>query len=67
MARVVRAPGAPVHGCRLRAETPSAAALPSCRAAIDAEFVGGAFTPALLDGGIEIVAISPGLSPRAAT
>ena len=32
---------------------------------IDAEFVGGAFTPALLDGGIEIVAISPGLSPLA--
>src|SRR5260370_15951393 len=32
---------------------------------IDAEFVGGEFTPALLDGGVEIVAISPGLSPLA--
>ncbi|KMY86736.1 UDP-N-acetylmuramoylalanine-D-glutamate ligase [Candidatus Paraburkholderia calva] len=32
---------------------------------IDADFVGGAFTPELLDGGIELVAISPGLLPLA--
>ncbi len=57
------------HGCRLRIadtrETPpnlSELAVHN----IDAEFVGGAFTPALLDGGIEIIAISPGLSPLAA-
>jgi UDP-N-acetylmuramoylalanine--D-glutamate ligase len=30
---------------------------------IDAEFVGGAFSPALLEGGIELVVVSPGLSP----
>ncbi|TCK44801.1 UDP-N-acetylmuramoylalanine--D-glutamate ligase [Paraburkholderia sp. BL8N3] len=57
------------HGCRLRiADTreapPNLAEL--AVQGIDAEFVGGAFTPALLDGGIEIVAISPGLSPLAA-
>jgi UDP-N-acetylmuramoylalanine--D-glutamate ligase len=56
------------HGCRLRiADTreapPNLAEL--AVQGIDAEFVGGAFTPALLDGGIEIVAISPGLSPLA--
>ncbi|RQS24873.1 UDP-N-acetylmuramoyl-L-alanine--D-glutamate ligase [Burkholderia sp. Bp8992] len=54
------------HGCRLRiADTreapPNLAALQA--EGIDAEFVGGAFTPALLDGGIEIVGLSPGLSP----
>ncbi len=56
------------HGCRLRvADTrgapPNLAALTA--AGIDAEFVGGAFSPALLDGGIELVAPSPGLSPLA--
>ncbi|HIH2747931.1 UDP-N-acetylmuramoyl-L-alanine--D-glutamate ligase [Burkholderia aenigmatica] len=54
------------HGCRLRiADTreapPNLAALQA--EGIDAEFVGGAFTPALLDGGIELVGLSPGLSP----
>lgn len=54
------------HGCRLRiADTreapPNLAALQA--ESIDAEFVGGAFTPALLDGGVEIVGLSPGLSP----
>lgn len=54
------------HGCRLRiADTreapPNLAALQA--EGIDAEFVGGPFTPALLDGGIEIVGLSPGLSP----
>ncbi|MCA7972837.1 UDP-N-acetylmuramoyl-L-alanine--D-glutamate ligase [Burkholderia sp. AU39826] len=54
------------HGCRLRiADTreapPNFAALQA--EGIDAEFVGGAFTPALLDGGVEIVGLSPGLSP----
>lgn len=53
------------HGCRLRiADTreapPNLAALQA--EGIDAEFVGGAFTPALLDGGVEIVGLSPGLS-----
>ncbi len=56
------------HGCRLRiADTretpPNLDALAA--AGIDAEFVGGAFAPALLDGGIELVALSPGLSPLA--
>lgn len=54
------------HGCRLRiADTreapPNLAALRA--EGIDAEFVGGAFTPALLDGGVELVGLSPGLSP----
>ncbi|KND56294.1 UDP-N-acetylmuramoylalanine D-glutamate ligase [Candidatus Paraburkholderia kirkii] len=56
------------HGCRLRiADTretpPNLSELAIHR--IDADFVGGAFTPDLLDGGIELVAISPGLSPLA--
>lgn len=57
------------HGCRLRvADTRAAPPNLSQWAAlgIDAEFVGGAFSPALLDGGIELVAISPGLSPLGA-
>ncbi|WP_455776380.1 Mur ligase family protein, partial [Burkholderia stabilis] len=54
------------HGCRLRiADTreapPNLAALQA--EGIDAEFVGGAFAPALLDGGVELVGLSPGLSP----
>ncbi|MEK2600525.1 UDP-N-acetylmuramoyl-L-alanine--D-glutamate ligase [Burkholderia arboris] len=54
------------HGCRLRiADTreapPNLAALQA--EGIDAEFVGGVFTPALLDGGVELVGLSPGLSP----
>jgi UDP-N-acetylmuramoylalanine--D-glutamate ligase len=56
------------HGCRLRvADTRESPPNLSELAihAIDADFVGGAFTPALLDGGVEIVAISPGLSPLA--
>ncbi|BAO87422.1 UDP-N-acetylmuramoyl-L-alanine--D-glutamate ligase [Caballeronia cordobensis] len=56
------------HGCRLRiADTREAPPNLSELAIhkIDADFVGGAFTPALLDGGIELVAISPGLSPLA--
>ncbi|WJF90655.1 UDP-N-acetylmuramoyl-L-alanine--D-glutamate ligase [Paraburkholderia bonniea] len=56
------------HGCRLRvADTrevpPGLAALHA--SGIDAEFVGGAFTLALLDG-IDLIALSPGLSPLAA-
>lgn len=56
------------QGCRLRvADTreapPNLAALGTH--GIEAEFVGGAFAPALLDGGIELVALSPGLSPLA--
>ncbi len=54
------------HGCRLRiADTreapPNLAALQA--EGIDAEFIGGPFAPALLDGGVEIVGLSPGLSP----
>lgn len=54
------------HGCRLRiADTreapPNLAALQA--EGIDAEFVGGPFSPALLDDGVEIVGLSPGLSP----
>ncbi len=54
------------HGCRLRiadtrAAPPNLAALQA--EGIDAEFVGGPFAPALLDGGVEIVGLSPGLSP----
>jgi UDP-N-acetylmuramoylalanine--D-glutamate ligase len=56
------------HGCRLRIadtrETPPNLSELAIHK-IDADFVGGAFTPALLDGGIELVAISPGLSPLA--
>ncbi len=54
------------HGCRLRiADTREAPPnLASLQAeGIDAEFVGGAFAPALLDGGVELVGLSPGLSP----
>ncbi|OLL29936.1 UDP-N-acetylmuramoylalanine--D-glutamate ligase [Burkholderia sp. SRS-W-2-2016] len=56
------------HGCRLRvADTrevpPNLSALEAHR--VDAEFVGGPFSPALLEG-VELVAISPGLSPLAA-
>lgn len=57
------------HGCRLRiADTRDTPPNLSQLAAmgIDAEFVGGPFSPALLDGGIELVAISPGLSPLSA-
>ncbi|MCC8393897.1 UDP-N-acetylmuramoyl-L-alanine--D-glutamate ligase [Paraburkholderia sp. MMS20-SJTR3] len=56
------------HGCRLRvADTrevpPNLSALEAHR--VDAEFVGGPFSPVLLEG-VELVAISPGLSPLAA-
>src|ERR1700742_5100728 len=56
------------HGCRLkiadkRELPPNLSELAIHK--IDADFVGGAFTPELLDGGIELVAISPGLSPLA--
>src|ERR1700709_403504 len=56
------------HGCRLRgADTrespPNRAVLAT--GGLRAEFIGGAFTPALLDDGIELVGISPGLSPLA--
>jgi UDP-N-acetylmuramoylalanine--D-glutamate ligase len=57
------------HGCRLRiADTreapPNLSELQAHR--VEADFVGGAFSPRLLDGGIELIAISPGLSPLAA-
>ncbi|CAN7204476.1 UDP-N-acetylmuramoyl-L-alanine--D-glutamate ligase [Trinickia sp. LjRoot230] len=54
------------HGCRLRIadtrEAPPNQPLLEAEG-IDAEFVGGPFSAALLDGGIELVAVSPGLSP----
>jgi UDP-N-acetylmuramoylalanine--D-glutamate ligase len=53
------------HGCRLRIADTRAAPphLGQIAAdAIDAEFVAGPFTVALLDG-IELIALSPGLSP----
>jgi UDP-N-acetylmuramoylalanine--D-glutamate ligase len=56
------------HGCRLRiADTREAPpGLPELAVhGIDADFVGGPFSTALLDG-VELVAISPGLSPLAA-
>lgn len=54
------------HGSRLRvadtrSQPPQAGALQALGDAV--EFVSGPFSPALLDGGIELVAISPGLSP----
>ncbi len=54
------------QGCRLRvADTretpPNLAGLTN--AGIEAEFVSGALHPGLLGGGIELVAVSPGLSP----
>jgi UDP-N-acetylmuramoylalanine--D-glutamate ligase len=56
------------HGCRLRiADTrevpPNLSALEAH--GVDADFIGGPFSPALLDG-VELVAMSPGLSPLAA-
>ncbi|MFL9964525.1 UDP-N-acetylmuramoyl-L-alanine--D-glutamate ligase [Paraburkholderia sediminicola] len=56
------------HGCRLRvADTrevpPNLSALQAH--SVDADFVGGPFSPVLLEG-VELVAISPGLSPLAA-
>src|SRR5260363_21425 len=56
------------HGCRLRIADTRATPpnLPQLRAeGLDAELITGALRPALLDG-IELLAISPGLSPRAA-
>ncbi|MFC5431968.1 UDP-N-acetylmuramoyl-L-alanine--D-glutamate ligase [Paraburkholderia denitrificans] len=56
------------HGCRLRiADTRVAPpGLPELAArGIDADFIGGSFTTALLDG-VDLVAMSPGLSPLAA-
>ncbi|SDD97487.1 UDP-N-acetylmuramoyl-L-alanine--D-glutamate ligase [Paraburkholderia lycopersici] len=55
------------HGCRLRvADTREAPpGLPELAVhGVEADFVGGPFTTALLDG-VELVAISPGLSPLA--
>jgi UDP-N-acetylmuramoylalanine--D-glutamate ligase len=56
------------QGCRLRIadtrETPPN--LPAlAQHGIDAEFIGGAFSPPLLDGGIDLMVLSPGLSPLA--
>jgi UDP-N-acetylmuramoylalanine--D-glutamate ligase len=56
------------HGCRLRvADTrevpPNLSGLEAH--GVDADFIGGPFSPALLEG-VELVAISPGLSPLAA-
>jgi UDP-N-acetylmuramoylalanine--D-glutamate ligase len=56
------------HGCRLRvADTrevpPNLSALEAH--GVDADFVGGPFSPVLLEG-VDLVAISPGLSPLAA-
>ncbi|MGI4812850.1 MAG: UDP-N-acetylmuramoyl-L-alanine--D-glutamate ligase [Janthinobacterium lividum] len=64
------------HGCAVRiADTrlqpPNLSALDGLTAAARPEFIGGAFSSALLDGldtergGVRIVAISPGLSPYA--
>lgn len=55
------------HACPLRiADTREAPPnlAPLREAVAEAEFVGGSFSPALLDGGIELVALSPGLSPQ---
>ncbi|MGN6233372.1 MAG: UDP-N-acetylmuramoyl-L-alanine--D-glutamate ligase [Trinickia sp.] len=56
------------QGCRLRVAD-TRAAPPNLQAlashGIEAQFAGGAFSPALLDDGIELVALSPGLSPLA--
>jgi UDP-N-acetylmuramoylalanine--D-glutamate ligase len=56
------------HGCRLRVAVtrevpPNLSGLEAH--GIDADFVGGPFSPVLLEG-VELVAISPGLSPLAA-
>jgi UDP-N-acetylmuramoylalanine--D-glutamate ligase len=54
------------QGCRLRiADTRDAPPNLSALAThgIDAQFVGGAFSPGLLDSGVDLVALSPGLSP----
>ncbi len=56
------------QGCRLRvADTreapPNLVGLQTH--GIEAEFIGGPLSPALLDGGIELVVLSPGLSPLA--
>ena len=56
------------HGCRLRvADTREVPPNLSGLAAhgVDADFIGGPFAPVLLEG-VELVAISPGLSPLAA-
>ncbi len=56
------------QGCRMRiADTREAPPnLPALAThGIDAQFAGGAFSPALLDGGVDLVALSPGLSPLA--
>jgi len=56
------------QGCRLRiADTRDAPPNLSALAThgIDAQFVGGAFSPGLLDSGVDLVALSPGLSPLA--
>ncbi|CAG7599270.1 UDP-N-acetylmuramoyl-L-alanine--D-glutamate ligase [Candidatus Vallotia tarda] len=54
------------YGCRLhiadtRAVPPNLFRL--AELGINAKFVGGAFSPALLDDGVELIGISPGLSP----
>jgi UDP-N-acetylmuramoylalanine--D-glutamate ligase len=54
------------QGCRLRiADTREAPPnLPAlAQHGIDAEFIGGAFSPALVENGIDLVVLSPGLSP----
>ncbi|GLU30865.1 UDP-N-acetylmuramoyl-L-alanine--D-glutamate ligase [Trinickia caryophylli] len=54
------------HGCRLRVADTRVAPpnLPMLEAErIDAEFVGGPFSPALVERGVELVVVSPGLSP----
>ena len=56
------------QGCRLRiADTRDAPPnLPALtQHGIDAEFIGGAFSSALLENGIDLVVLSPGLSPLA--
>jgi UDP-N-acetylmuramoylalanine--D-glutamate ligase len=56
------------QGCRLRiADTREAPPnLPALsQHGIDAEFIGGAFSPALLENGVDLVVLSPGLSPLA--
>jgi UDP-N-acetylmuramoylalanine--D-glutamate ligase len=60
MARWLAARGFGLRVADTRGEPPGRAALAAACPA--AEFVGGEFTPALLDG-VELVAISPGLAP----
>lgn len=63
MARWCARQGCPLRIADTREAPPSLPAL--AQHGIDAQFVGGPFSQALLDDGVELVALSPGLSPLA--